>query len=146
MKDKNLKYYNIFIDGIDKAGKDLIAQYVIKLSNYKYIVNGRGIISQLAYGELHNRNYKYCIEQQKNIINVFLDVNEEDWMIRCEINKEPMIDYINHRSKFLDAYYKFKEYKYPVIYFNTSDMTPYQIAEEIIKYADKLNNKRKVIF
>ena len=48
-------HINIQIDGIDKTGKDLILQYVTRLSNHKYVIQSRGLISQIAYSKIYNR-------------------------------------------------------------------------------------------
>ena len=52
-----MKMYNIYLDGIDKCGKGSILPYIGPLSNYKYICNVRGVISQIAYSKLYNRPY-----------------------------------------------------------------------------------------
>lgn len=135
-----MKYYNIFIDGIDKSGKDLIAYYVIRLSNFKYIVNGRGILSQLAYAKLYNRNDVYDLTQQKNIINVYLEVDKEDWLLRCKKTNEPAIDYEKNTEAFQYAV-NVLDKAYNVICFNTSQETPYSIAKRIVNYVDDLNKE-----
>lgn len=135
-----MKYYNIFIDGIDKSGKDLIAYYVIRLSNFKYIVNGRGILSQLAYAKLYNRNDAYDLTQQKNIVNVYLEVDKEDWLLRCKKTDEPAIDYEKNVEAFQYAINILNK-EYNVICFNTSQETPYAIAKHIVDYADDLNKE-----
>ena len=135
-----MKYYNIFIDGIDKAGKDLIAYYVIHLSNFKYIVNGRGILSQLAYAKLYNRNDAYDLTQQKNIINVYLEVDKKDWLLRCKKTNEPTLDYEKNIEAFQYAISVLSQVN-NVIRFNTSQETPYMIAKHIVDYVDSLNKK-----
>lgn len=133
-----MKYYNIFIDGIDKSGKDLIAYYVIHLSNFKYIVNGRGILSQLAYSKLYNRNDTYDLTQQENIVNVYLEVNKEDWLLRCKKTNEPAIDYEKNVEAFQYAINILNNAS-NIICFNTSQETPYTIAKHIVNYVDSLN-------
>ena len=135
-----MKYYSIFIDGIDKSGKDLIAYYVIHLSNFKYIVNGRGILSQLAYAKLYNRNDVYDLTQQENIINVYLEVNKEDWLLRCKKTDEPAIDYEKNVKAFQYAI-NILDKANNVICFNTSQETPYMIAKHIVNYVDNLNKE-----
>lgn len=133
-----MKYYNIFIDGIDKAGKDLISYYVIHLSNFKYIVNGRGILSQLAYSKLYNRNDTYDLTQQENIVNVYLEVNKDDWLLRCKKTNEPAIDYEKNVEAFQYAINILNKAS-NIICFNTSQETPYTIAKHIVNYVDGLN-------
>lgn len=135
-----MKYYNIFIDGIDKSGKDLIAYYVIHLSNFKYIVNGRGILSQLAYVKLYNRNDTYDLTQQKDIINIYLEVDKEDWLLRCKKTNEPTLDYEKNIEAFQYAINVLANVT-NIIRFNTSQETPYIIAKHIVDYVDNLNKK-----
>ena len=135
-----LKYYTIFIDGIDKCGKDLISQYVIKLSNFRYIVNGRGILSQIAYNHLYNRQTEYDLTQQSNFVNVLLDVDENDWKIRCNITNETSIDYLSNKKAFDYAYSVMSMFDYPLFRLNTSDCSPYNTAKTIVKLVDSLNN------
>ena len=135
-----MKYYNIFIDGIDKSGKDLITYYVIYLSNFKYIVNGRGILSQLAYAKLYNRNDTYDLTQQKDIVNVYLEVDKEDWLLRCKNTNEPVLDYEKNVETFQYAISILTNVT-NIIRFNTSQETPYMIAKQIVNYVDNLNKK-----
>lgn len=133
-----MKYYNIFIDGIDKSGKDLISYYVIHLSNFKYVVNGRGILSQLAYAKLCNRDATYDLTQQKDVLNIYLEVNKEDWLLRCKKTNEQTIDYEKNIAAFKYAI-DIVNQSSNVIIFNTSQETPYSIAKHIVNYADTLN-------
>ena len=135
----NIKYNTIYLDGIDKTGKDTIAQYVIKLCNYRYIVNCRGIITQIAYNDIYHRDYNYDLAGQKNIVNVLLTADHDDWNIRCELTNEPKIDYDTHISAFQNVYNKLNLQNLPVLSLNTSKMSPYQIAKNIVDYVDTLN-------
>ena len=45
------------IDGQDKVGKDTVLRYIELLSNYKYVIKSRGILSQLVYNDKFNRQY-----------------------------------------------------------------------------------------
>ena len=54
-----LSYYYIEIDGIDKTGKDTLWHYIDYMSGRKYVINSRGIISQVAYSCLYDRKYTY---------------------------------------------------------------------------------------
>lgn len=140
---QRLKYYTIYLDGMDKTGKDTIAKYVIILSKYRYVINCRGIITQVAYDKLYNRNCVYDIEQQKDVINVLLTVDEDDWNIRCKITNEPKIDYNTNSKSFEDAYNELVSNGMVIPRFNTSTMSPYEIAKQIVEYADKLNSEVK---
>lgn len=137
-----IKYNTIYLDGIDKTGKDLIANYIVHLSNGKYIVNSRGIISLIAYSKLYNRNYNYELSNEVNNINVYLKVDYDDWYIRCKINNEPFIDYDKNISIFNETFKELKNNKnMKLLQFNTSDNTPYKIAKKIVNYINKLNKE-----
>ena len=136
-----MKYYVIYIDGIDKTGKGLIQSYVDRLSGHRFMVKSRGILSMLAYSKLYNRNYTYDLSSQENAVTVLLDVDYDDWLVRCKTTNEPIIDYEAHRYAFERAYDYCKD-KIKIIRYDTSNMTPYNIAKEIIKYMEALNNGR----
>ena len=137
-----MKYFSICIDGIDKTGKDTLLGFIDLLSNHKYVINVRGMLSQLAFAELYNRDYKYDISTQQYILNVLLTANKEDWEVRCKLTKEPKISYEANSIAFESAYKLLKNNNLPVIRFDTSTMTPYMIAKEIIKYLDKLEEEK----
>lgn len=132
-----MKYQTICLEGIDKCGKDLIAQYIIKLCEGKYIVNCRGIISQIAYNNLYNRCYKYDISQERNVLYIRLDVDKKDWELRCKLDNEPKIDYYENVRVFENAYNECSELT--MLRFNTSFNTPYSIALNILDAIEKLN-------
>ena len=135
-----LKYYNIEIDGIDKTGKDTLCQYLYRMSNKQYSIKVRGIISLIAYSKLFHRNVEYDLSSiNKNTIYVVLTANEEDWKIRCKITNEQSIDFTKHVNAFNDALVQLSDKGFNVLVFDTSTMTPYQIAKEIISECNLLN-------
>jgi len=139
--DKKLKYYTIVLDGIDKTGKDLIAFYISELSEKRYLVYSRGIISMIAYSNLYKRDYSYEVSQQKNIVNVLLAVDEEDWNIRCKYTNEPKINYDENIMAFENAEkILITEHNLKILNYNTSKITPYNIAKDIIRYMNIINN------
>lgn len=137
-----MKYFSICIDGIDKTGKDTLLGFIDLLSNHKYVINVRGMLSQLAFAELFNREYNYDISTQQYILNVLLTANKEDWEVRCKLTKEPKINYEINCIAFEKAYKLLKENNLPVVRYNTSEMTPFMIAKEIIKYLEKLDEEK----
>ena len=120
----------IEIEGIDRTGKDTILAYINKLTNYKYLIRVRGWLSQQTYSDLYNRDYEYINYQP---IVFFLDVEEEDWEIRCALTNEQDMDYEANRN----AFYKRLEELDDYVVFNTSFMTPYQIANVIVERLEK---------
>lgn len=137
-----MKYYSIFIDGIDKTGKDLIQAYIDILSNHRFLVKSRGVLSLIAYSNLYNRNYKYELENERDSVNVLLTVDKLDWLTRCEINKETKIDYEENCKKFEEAYQLLSKYSNNILTYNTSKLTPFEISISIIKYMEEINNEK----
>jgi hypothetical protein len=134
----NVKYEQICFDGIDKAGKELIRNYVNILGNYYYILNDRGLISNIAYAKLYNRQYTYDLSKYKDILFVCLTVDKEDWKVRCKLTNEPKIDYEKNVEVYQDTIKFLKANGIKIVEYNTSEMTPYSIAKQIIQ--DTLEN------
>lgn len=136
-----MKYYQIVIDGIDKSGKDCIKSYIYYLGKAKYICNARGYMSMVVYSDMYNRNYEYDVENQKNIVNILLTVDKEDWEIRCKTTNEPIRNYDKDTALFTNVFSNLLRTGYHVLTFNTSKETPYQIAKQIVDYMEKINNE-----
>ena len=134
-----MKYYSIEIDGIDKTGKDTLWHYIDYVSGRKYVINSRGVISQIAYSELYNRLYEYDLNSQENKLIVFLTADEADWKIRCKITNEPAISYAENMKIFCDVKDRVKNAGLHVVEYNTSHMTPYEIAVDVCSKMDELN-------
>lgn len=137
--EKPMRIFQIFLDGIDKTGKDLIRSYIFYLGKGRYICVARGIVSMQVYAELYDRPYKYDIATQENVLNVLLTVNKEDWEIRCKAANEPLTDYDKESKMFKDKFDELAAKGYNVLRFNTSIITPYNIAKMIINHMEKLN-------
>ena len=99
-----MKYYSICIDGIDKTGKDTLLGFIDRLSNHKYIINVRGMLSQIAYSDLYKRDFNYDLSTQQHILNVLLTADKEDWEVRCKLTREPAINYEDNCEVFEEAY------------------------------------------
>lgn len=134
-----MKLYTIYLDGIDKTGKDSILPYIGPVCNYRYVCNIRGVMTQFAYDELYGRDYSYDLDQQKDCLNVLLTVEEEDWKVRCKMTNEPAIDYKKNCEVFERAYNKLESAGCPVIKINTSKHSLYEIAKIIVNEIDHLN-------
>ena len=131
--------YQIFLDGIDKTGKDLIRSYIFYLGKGKYICVARGIMSMRVYSKLYGRKYEYASEPQKNVLNVLLTVDKQDWEVRCKSTDEKLTDYDKETKMFEQEFYALKDAGYEVIRFNTSLNTPYCIARAILNEMERLN-------
>nr|DAF50629.1 MAG TPA: Ubiquinone oxidoreductase [Phage sp. ctqZP6] len=143
-----LKVFNIELDGIDKCGKDSVRPYVFYLEPGKYLCRARGLISQIAYAKLYKRNIEWDgADYAKNTLFVLLEVNKHDWEIRCKLTNEPNtgFTYEEMTQAFKLALYELKErFDVPenhILVFNTSEYTPYAIADEIKTHLEYLNNQ-----
>ena len=143
-----LKVFNIELDGIDKCGKDSVRPYVFYLEPGKYLCRARGLISQIAYAKLYKRNIEWDgADYAKNTLFVLLEVDKQDWEIRCKLTNEPNtgFTYEEMTQAFKLALYELKErFDVPenhILVFNTSEYTPYVIADEIKTHLEYLNNQ-----
>lgn len=143
-----LKVFNIELDGIDKCGKDSVRPYVFYLEPGKYLCRARGLISQIVYAKLYKRNIEWDgADYAKNTLFVLLEVDKQDWEIRCKLTNEPNtgFTYEEMTQAFKLALYELKErFDVPenhILVFNTSEYTPYAIADEIKTHLEYLNNQ-----
>ena len=130
----------IVLDGIDRTGKDTLHRYLEILGNYKYEINVRGILTQLAYNEKFNRDYNYTLNDYKNEVIVFLYGDVEDLAVRFKATKEQKLN--NKKSLTegiqddLELFSKhvnyLEEHGFIVLKYNTTYNTPYMIAKDII--------------
>lgn len=95
----------------------------------------------VAYSNLNNRGYQYDISTQKNIVNVLLTVDKEDWLIRCKNTGETVIDYEKHTKAFDDAFETLKANGMHTLTFNTTHQTPYIIANLILQWMAHLERE-----
>lgn len=145
---KNIKIFNIEFDGIDKCGKDTIKSLIWYFAPGMYLPRARGLISQLAYSKLYNRNVNYEINQGyiANTLFILLEVDEHDWNIRCKLTNEERINFTYEEMKnaFRFALHELKErFNVPesqILTFNTSKLTSYTIANEVVLRLNQLNN------
>lgn len=154
----NFKVFNIEFEGIDKSGKDSIMQQIFSVAPNKYIPKSRGLISQIAYSNLYDRDYNYLESEGyiENTLFVLLTVDRDDWKVRCDISHEheknknrtdmeAAVEYTSNSQAFIEAYdYLYTKYKDKYsnhfMRFNTSSKTPYQIITEVVKRMDELNS------
>lgn len=122
------------VEGVDKAGKDTIGKYISVITNYSAVVNVRGLLTQLVYNDKFNRNNDYRILYKPLI--VFLDVNPLDHKIRCMTTNEPKININKDREVYYEYIKELEKHGITVLKFNTSELTPYQIACKVKDYLD----------
>ena len=82
-----------------------------------------------------------------NTLFVLLEVDKQDWEIRCKLTNEPSLDftYEEMTQAFKLALYELKErFNVPedrILVFNTSEYTSYTIASIITTHLESLNNQ-----
>lgn len=140
------KYHTVVFEGIDKTGKDQLARYVDEICGHWLCLPRRGVVSNRAYAYLYNRPVPvYDLKQHENEVYVLLRCDKEDWKIRCKLTHEPVIDYRSNADAFEKAWGEFKGERLNTpwlnLEFDTSSMTPYQIASAIVKHLVELNEE-----
>lgn len=131
----------ITIDGVDKTGKDLLVKYIVHLSNHKYVIQSRGIISQIAYSKIYGRDYEYNLTPYKNDIIFYLTGSIKDLEIRHKITNEPKIDIAKDMIVFNETATELYKKGLKVIKVDTSHHTPYENAKLIVKYLEEIGNE-----
>ena len=137
---QKMKYYTVVIDGIDKAGKDLVASYVFRLDKRLNVI-ARGWPSLWVYNKKFNRNVKYTLPDRYTLF-VRLKVDYTDWQIRCDIHNEPKINFEKDNMLFDAAFSILKMHKFETKLYNTSTMTAYEIALSIVNKIKELNGEQ----
>lgn len=132
-----LMYDTIVIEGVDKTGKDTVTNYLRMLSNNKYCCYSRGVISDTVYEMIYGRTVNQR-EVTDNVFSVLLTADKDDLKVRFKLTKEPEIDIDKHLDVFMDVFYTMTVGKFS-IEFNTSEMTPFTIAKNILEIVDYIN-------
>lgn len=140
---KQIKYYTVVIEGIDKTGKDQLARYVDEICGHWMCLPRRGIVSNRAYAKLYGREVpSYDLDSESNNVYVFLRCADKlDWKMRCKLTNEPAINYEENVKVMEDAWTEFKRNRDPklCLEFDTSEMTPIRIARSIVEHMASLN-------
>lgn len=134
-------YWNIEIDGIDRVGKDTLAPYFTYLSNYRFAIKPRGLLTQLVYAEKYNRKYEYDYETYKeHTIIILLSADEIDLQERFWATHEKPIDIKEDMNLFNKYATKLSKEGFNVLRYNTSHTTHFDIATKVIQYIDMLES------
>jgi len=91
-----IKEQCIHFDGIDKSGKDTIADNIIKATNGRVLIFRRSYISQIVYAIIYNRNINYSYYYNRAIKDYncnndkffLFTCNEEELIKRFQITNE----------------------------------------------------------
>lgn len=124
----------IFIEGVDKTGKDTLLYYLNQYTNYEHYISARGPISTMVYAEKFGRkplNFDYLRLIKEEVMFVLLTSEEKDLSIRFKMTHEPQIDVIRDAALFNKYFDKMKKYGVKCVTYNTSYMTPTQICMSI---------------
>lgn len=101
-------------------------------------ISTRGLLSTIVYDKLYRQELSddkilKMIDDNKNTLVVLLKADIDDLEIRFKANNEPKID-IQTNIDMFDTYADFICARgVMVIVCNTSEMTPYMIAKEVMK-------------
>ena len=129
----------IFIEGVDKTGKDLIVKYINELSNFKYVTHARGCISNVVYDLIYERDNDMEYTLDDHTLYVLLDAETEDLEVRFKITNEPEIKDLNTHRILFNTVFRNMTDGYHHLKFNTSDITPYKISKMILDYLKNIN-------
>lgn len=139
----------INIEGIDRTGKDTLHRYIERLSNFKYVINTRGILTQMAYSKKFKRNYVYHLDDFKNDIIVYLYAEPEDLEVRFKITGEPKLNegktlregIEDDLKLFQDISHELADRGFIILKYNTTEETPYTIARHVISELEYLEKE-----
>lgn len=137
----------IEVEGADRCGKDTLVGYLDYMSNRQMPIGSRGLLSTFVYNDIYNRfmsveRQKEMIEGNKETLIVLLYGYPEDINLRCKITHEPSVDVVRDMNKFYEYALKLQEAGLKVLFYNTSERTPYEIARDVM---DKIKNHEEEI-
>lgn len=129
----------IEFEGIDRCGKDSLASAVHKLTNFRYNLRARGMISQLVYNDKFARGINYKFDYTPVI--VYLTISPEEYWNRCVATNESIMDTSIDRELFDKYINEAKQKGIPVLEYDTSNRLPEDIAKDlIIKLKELIDN------
>lgn len=134
------------IEGLDRTGKDTLVGYVDYMSGRMIPVSSRGLMSTIAYAEVFNRFMSAeftnkLLEANKETLVVYLTCNRKDLELRHKISHHEPIDFDKHEKAFTYAKRMILGSDILFYEFNTTEQTPYQIAEMICTIIKEENNR-----
>ena len=133
----------IEVEGADRCGKDTLVGYLDYMSNRQMPVGSRGLLSTLVYNDIYSRfmsdnKRNKMIDGNAETLIVVLYGEPEDIKLRCKITHEPPVDVIRDMNKFYEHAMILKELGLHVLMYNTTNITPYKIAQEVIRYIEEV--------
>ena len=133
----------IEIEGVDKTGKDTVLKYIEQMTNYKYVLHARGLVSQIVYSKIYGRNHNYtdAINDNGGTLIVYLTCDKDDLKLRHKISKEPDIDIDRDMEIFEKVTDDLSNQGLRILTFNTSNWTPYQIGLKVLEFLEVCENE-----
>lgn len=139
---------NVVIEGVDRVGKNSIGSYIDRLSNRLLPIGNRNVLSTIVYAKKYGRDidpdYLECmINNYKNsgTLTILLIADVNDLKLRGEITGEQDVDYNMDQQMFMEeASMLLSDYNISLLMYNTTVLTPYKIATDIVKYVKEQND------
>lgn len=134
------------IEGLDRTGKDTLVGYVDYMSGRMIPVCSRGLMSTIAYADVYNRFMSteftnQLLDANKETLVVYLTCDRKDLELRFKISHHEPIDFDKHEKAFNYAKRMILGSDILFYEFNTTEQTPYQIAEMICTIIKEENNR-----
>ena len=137
-----VKEQTIYIDGLDKSGKDTIRDILIKKTNGRIFIVVRCQLSQIVYSRIKRRNINEkffindIVEDSRRGRKIFvLTANDNVIKERCKMTGERDIsasDVKKHKKQFFKLIDELKS-KVNITVIDTSYDTPEQSAKKILE-------------
>jgi hypothetical protein len=89
---------------------------------------------------MFNRGFEYDISSFSNIIFVFLDIDYDDWVVRCNVTGEPWINFKEHYKAYENAIVDFRQNGCTFLRYNTSHSAIHHIALDILSKYKQLTS------
>lgn len=139
---------NAVIEGVDRVGKDSIGSYIDRLSNRLLPIGNRNVLSTIVYAKKYGRDidpdYLECmINNYRNsgTLTILLVADVNDLKLRGEITGEQEVDYDGDQQRFMEeAMMLMSDYNIPLLIYSTTELTPYKIATDIVRYVKEQND------
>lgn len=139
---------NIVIEGVDRVGKNTIEGYIDRLSNRLLPISNRNVLSTIVYAKKYGRkmdpDYLECMINNyvnSGTLTILLTADIEDLELRGEMSNEQKINYKSDQEMFMEESMTLVYgYNMPLLRYNTTRKTPYEIATDIVKFVKEQND------
>lgn len=128
----------IIIEGTDRVGKSTLIEELHKATNYKHIINDRGVLSNIVYSQVYGRMTPELSKQYKELEKQIAKTNHLVIYLTCDAkileqrrkdtNHEP-VDFKYHQKLFASAV---EATPLSVCTFDTAALKPHNIVQKLI--------------